>query len=930
MMFLLIRNVFFIVFLSFSCAYSQVAKTIEVAATNDAVVASKAIQQSVQQPQQEAAKQDLDAMQGVFAALAGQQAGGTESPMNMVDAQKMIEQFLQSAMKRRLEGEMKKRTAALKVLTEEEQKIVMDAHDAYQSVTQIVSIPQTLTKLCVSVREMVAKVLIELKKQRVPRSPAYQVIKNCGAEMTPEELASNLAQEEYVIKLDLSLEKLHEALLSGTFKNILKSMIGGGDQGGFSPEMMMNPEALMSKLADGVLSGKKQEETEYTPDDLRLLCGLLQEEFKTVPSERKGSLLLFKGIEHAVNNKKEYSLLLKYLEAVKASDMILLAHLVFEYNAPEIEAAQKQLESVSAFLNSKFREAIGIDVKDYIKERQRAAEGQKILGGDVARASVPLRSLASHHDAYIYWYRELKKFSQTIATFNELKEGAQLSGGESSVSSMDLFRNFAYACDLGTGFFDLYKREHALHGFTKTEARLLVPYALDWSIRGGMSYWYYREMQAKMLRGSALQVAVGESGLAAQNQQLMMFSRFGAIAMALPVLWKPSFYFKRPNDFLLGASKIAVAWSYYHTAHMELFGKGSKRELWPSSNTFLIEALVYGARMGTHAVSQELAWQVRRSVGHETLETLENYSWGVIDPEMIHAVMDSMIPYLFLNLPKGFVNTTRSRAYGSWYENGVAEAFEREFKKDPNNSRFDAYRKRLIQAGGKGVSSEEILNTYYESSNLGSVDGYYLEHMLMDYTASSIGRYWGRRITLAFKGPVASLASKVVDLGMDCLEAVGLISSDSAEAVLMWRDDLSEDMDVVVGHLKELTMMMVSNQSPVRPVLLQYLVEYGYLDKDEKDEFEINRSIIILILNQLIVNRLFTNSQAAEIIQACDNNNEIFLLEPAVDKIIEGLRDSVIGLFGGFVGSEFLRRCSEYLCWQYGPFYPKIKGALSR
>lgn len=915
----LIGRVFLTISLSISCIFGQIPQA--------QLVAPQAPQQQV--------NQELDAMQNIFGALLGQQAGGEQGQANPVYNMDFLQNILQTAMKKRLEGEMKKRNAALKVLTEDEQKIVMEAHDAYQSITEIVSIPQTLTKWCAAVREMVKRKLETLDPQL------------------------GLSQKEFLIKLDISLEKFHEALLTGALKSILKTMIGGG-QDGMSPEMIMNPEAIMAKLAEGFSFESKPGAVEYTPEDLKTLCELLPQDFGTVSC-----------VDTSGQNKEQYLLFLKSLEALKESNVVQIAHLVFEYNAPTIEAAYKKLENASMVLNHSFYEAVGISIKDYIKERQSAATAKVFAGGDKKAASIPLRSIGMHQDAYVYWYRELKKLTQTIATFNDLKNYAQFERGNDDVSSMELFRTLAYACDLGTNFFDLYKRECAGNGITKSDARLLVPYALDWLIRGGMSFWYYREQQVKWFRGSALQVAVGEAGLASQNQQLMMFSRFSTIAMALPVLWKPSFWFKKPDDFVLGASKILVAWSYYHTAHMSLFEKDkSKREFWPSSNKYLIESLVYGAKMATHSMSNELAWQVRRSVGHETLEKLEDYTWGIIDPEMIHEVMDSMIPYIFLHiLPKDkkgrgiIVDTNRSQMYGPWYEDGVKNAFIREFKKSPKDERFAAfnkvvageyekqrdkirngndadkkdrlsllktlYDKNLLHEVYAEENSDKILDIYYEKSKLGSVDGYYIEHALIDYAASSIGRYWGRRITLAFKEPVVNLFNKTIDLGIDCLEAVGIISSDTAESILISRDDFTEDIDVIVGNLKEVMIMGLGHQSPFRPVLLQYLVEYGYLDKDEGDESEINRSITLLVLNQLVVNRLFTNSQAAEIIQACDKN-DVFLLEPAVDKIIEGLRDSVIGLFGGWIGSQVLSNLAELLCWQYGPFYPKIKNAFAR
>ena len=161
------------------------------------------------------------------------------------------------------------------------------------------------------------------------------------------------------------------------------------------------------------------------------------------------------------------------------------------------------------------------------------------------------------------------------------------------------------------------------------------------------------------------------------------------------------------------------------------------------------------------------------------------------------------------------------------------------------------------------------------------------------------------------------------------MEYLGAISEETSEMFHDLHEDFADEMGMQIRIAKMMLIKFVlAPGSPGRKMLVDQLVEHGYLDKDESDPVAINRELVSLLLTNLAKWRLLSYYEAALLMGIFDKNPDN--ISYVLDKVIDKVKSNCIGAAGG----EFIAWILPWVArWtvvdKYGPFYPKVQSAFA-
>lgn len=925
------------------------ANNVEAPNKNVSSIQDKASDLEVKQEGTEGAvsvQEEGDPLAQLLAMLAPQEQGGEKgsiAPMSSPDIKDFLMNIVQEQMRKQALAEKERREKLLAVLPMPLAETIGRLNGEYQNLVQSITVGNALVEVCVSARHEVEQLTID------------------------KLLASDVS-----IKLSGELALFHEALISGSFNRLLKEMIPPKHLAGMNAAQV-DLQSMFMGMSNGQNLFELGDSQSYEIEKLEDLFELIEQCISQIGKDAKGAKHIYElqaALQLLYDNKP-----LQFIEDSLAKI------------EPRCIKVLAEIKEVTQELNKSFEELKGVTIKEWVKEfrRKMAEEANAPKDVDVSakkEKEEKSEGEASLGKALLQWYSDFKKYEQTLTVFFDLKRSVDLSDGEKSIT---FNRHIAHFSTMVLDFLNLSHRD-ALglkdsKGFF--DPRSLKPYLMNMALRASLSAWHFSNVNAQMNTGGYLKIALGESSVAANSYLQFLVSRWGAVAMALPVFFNPTMYFRSESGIVRGLSKVAVAWSYYHLCHDSLFKKGKNDVInwWPNEYDTMIQRLKGAAGEVTDTIYSEVAWKIRMHADPHTLEKAERYSWGIIKPEMISTVLDSFIPYFFLKcVPEGVAKSTRKNMYASWFHrenrdrlisfvknnenknHALVKGFKRDVGvyyqrklaelKKAEGFKDDSERDKAVQRYqrhnlGNGEYSDSIMRGYanrhvneamdlYQEASGIDVDLIYIEQKVFDYAASSIGNYWGRRFARHYRKQITGGVSRVIDFFMDCCETVGFVSPDFAEGILADKDALFSDVNAVVEFIKGVAVQAFDPLSPIRGTLYTFLVQYGYVDKEETDHNEINRSLMMLVLNELVRHRVLDNASSAEIIQTFDtevftddyeDNEQHRVTVPvqAVNLLIEGIKDGMIAFVGGHVGSVIGSKVGDQAYHRWGPFYPKVK-----
>jgi hypothetical protein len=284
------------------------------------------------------------------------------------------------------------------------------------------------------------------------------------------------------------------------------------------------------------------------------------------------------------------------------------------------------------------------------------------------------------------------------------------------------------------------------------------------------------------------------------------------------------------------------------------------------------------------------------------LEKLENYSLGIIKPDLIHLAFEllSTIALFKSDGAAGVVGDLSAESYAMHYASRGFLLDDWMFKR--------AYNKPQARADGtypehpKHISKDEKIN-------------FYIEYQIVRYLFESVGAFCGKNIV--HKPIYATLSGTAKAIG-SLLGTVGKfvfdISDEDEKAIVSQYQRYITDMRTVLRSL-------FNEQSPERVMIVGLLKNMRYLTEEDNDPKKVNFSIIALVLYYLSQYNLITHVQEAQLYEEYfKNQNDVMKF---LDIVFNTIDENKASIMGGIVGGIAGHVLASYVELRYGPFVLK-------
>ena len=688
------------------------------------------------------------------------------------------------------------------------QEILKISQARYNKFLEDVDIRNGLAELCRNARGGLEKLKDSLNL--TPKMAGYFEVETVLIEIERLQTAIALDYCRFLPKRMKGMSSKGIEDLSGAMNGLMQNLMPDGQD--------INALAATDDVADAELENS---DLAFSIKDVGNFCESLNE-------------LLKSGIfEHARKEEQELSDLktktenfvgilndiLSSILSGKSKDLILC---YVTYLEPEFNEATRVLKET--------QKAFELEVKAYIANQS----------GNVFENEKDLSETDLVQKAYIFWFKEIKKYQRTLLVFSTLK------GSATSVvaGTEKLFETVAYAYDVASCFYGFYKNDmdaprrkaqyKLKHNTPLTmgeqealakvshwsDKDVLIPKAIDWGFSSFMASWFFCLKRPDAVNNLLLQSMFGNMPLNMVDVKQATVLNFMVAPFAMIVLLSPSALNWQPPKALKALGKVAGAWAYYNIFYSKLFGSNNiscwdadYENLKDSTYDLLIEV--------EKVVSDLFARTIRSNTRPESLEKIENLSLGVIKPEMIGYFTEAMIPLLLSNQ----------------YENTPSPIF---------GYRDDDF---LKSKAGKYCVAEYDNFTEAQKRDV-SFKNYYVEACISYYVASSVGRTLGASLARRLQGPCLNAAAYAGGKCLDGLAWLHIIGEDTREMFTALGDEFSEGFEENMMILKMLFKEVFAPNSPFKNLLVFHLRKRGDIEIGKNySEEEVNLWEQVRILN---------------------------------------------------------------------------------
>jgi len=609
----------------------------------------------------------------------------------------------------------------------------------------------------------------------------------------------------------------------------------------------------------------------------------------------------------------------------------LIVHF-FDYINPECESVKTKLDDIAAKLE--------LMIKSHA--------GQVAQKQDVAPNAEP--KLNETQEAIAFWQKRIKRFAKTISVLLDMQEGAH--GMLLSKNYRTIFKYFAYAYDVADEFYTLHKKDYKYSGQVVnglsihrdvTDKHILVPFICDNALRGGLAMWYYLSATTQTKQGMVFENMLKQNSLQDMNAKSLLISDVMSIPVAACLFAKPTFMYKKKHELVHELQKVLTAGAYYHIFKRGLFsGNNSTQDflqnIWPNTDRHVKDTVVSATYTINKYLTRSLHTKIYQSVNPQVIEKIKRWTWEIIKPEMIGAFTEMLIPMLFLkggDPINAIANCHDFDVYGSgnWFNRiraGHLSLFNSPTSIDPTRY-FSALHTTDLTLQNRGEAILAQLGTeqraVFRRAGI-DVDAYWIESRAISYVVSSVGFYWGRKLTHKFRTQIGNVVWSTIKGTAEGLCYLGLLSERRVELLDELKEELSDELDDNIDMLKDIIKMFLEPTSPMRHSIIPMLIDYGYLSADEKDQKIVNRVIIDFVLTKFLAEyNLISYYDAAMLVKHYDEHPE--QIDFIVNITVDAVYKNAIARGGGYMVSWATQCLSDMICINYGPFYPKVHKAIT-
>ncbi len=769
-----------------------------------------------------------------------------------------------------LAKQQRHRQNMLQQLPEEAQEAIQEAEKAYMNVINLLNISY------------------------IARDKAILLLKDCEQLKIEDE------------KVFYYFDKLFLAIEQGSFDKLL---YGGASHdylaAGFSPEKLLQDENTFDfDGLMGALTGKKK-----TFED-----ALSREELGDLIERLKKVRMTYEYDEPKV----AFSLwdeCLDLLECIYEQKVYKAALKAFDQLKPRVQTARTAITTALQFVKKGNDACCLTEEKNTINE-----EGEGFFAGDQV-ADLTQEAEAASETPCSFWEKQLYGYKRKMNSLYWLTAGVATDSFELSEL---LFKCTSYAHSIGQQFLHLYEKDIYTFPPTLQFSQTRTPLDVElFVVRPVLGLWNFFNMRSQLIGQIA---SLTLSGQIPHDQidypQLLTLN---AIIVPLSMKTLPYLYGEYKSKTEKIFEKISVAWIYYHIFHCHSFGREDSGfdhpdtgTFWPRNYRYMIDAVSYGLREGQEYCGHKIAQSVALSMNPETLDSLENYSLGVIKPELIPFLVRVAFPLVAHNV--------LSEDYAIPYGDGeqLSISLKNLVNLRPIGHEHaplgDLYNWTSWMNVPSWMQGAVMRWTYAltESSAIrrsAHLQKFYVESQVYFYLLSSIGGFCGGHIAVKYHDHVASglksLTQRCVSLG----GTLGIFSDDVVHEV---NDSLVEGFSLMIEQLREGLLSFFIVSSKARGMAKSYLINKERLSGSETNELVISGEILAAMLTLLTQARLLKYSQSISIIQKfkeCSDN-----VEAVVDSLIGCLLENGIRFVGESLGSSTAQLAGGVVWHKYGPF----------
>lgn len=546
---------------------------------------------------------------------------------------------------------------------------------------------------------------------------------------------------------------------------------------------------------------------------------------------------------------------------------------------------------------------------DALKEARKTFEKEvKVHISDQAEAGAGVQEKELSQKSYLFWLKEIKKNQRTLMAFSTLKNAAT-----SSFSGTEkLFEIMAYAYDAAHCMFDFYKDDMArkypnewLGGLSHQD--VLIPRSMDWAFRSGFAFWSFMVQRPNITGGLLYNSIMGNMPLNVIDLKQTTIFNLMAMPLASAAFISPSFGNWQLPKLAKSFGNIAGAWFYYHLVYCQLFGAESGDPLWPANNIH-IKKSIYNCLMDVELeLSKKFSSIVRAYSDPVVVEDIENYTLGIVKPEMIGVFLAAITPVILFKNENLYFNLPTNKFIGG----------------------DDKFFETLV---GKGIV--ENCKAYNESEikpeDKVSLEAYYLEATLVYYISSCIGKTVGTAFVKKYQGPMVKAASFVGEKCLNGLAKLNIISEDTAQFFSAFKDEFTEGIEENIMIFKMLFKEIFAQNSQIKYMLLNVLINRGDVSLScRPTEEEINKKVAYFVLHVCAKNEWISYLDAAKISRKFIKKQQFD--DEIIDELVLALKNNLIAsLVGGTLGQWTAYWGARTLWNHYGPMYPKIKNWMNQ
>ena len=388
--------------------------------------------------------------------------------------------------------------------------------------------------------------------------------------------------------------------------------------------------------------------------------------------------------------------------------------------------------------------------------------------------------------------------------------------------------------------------------------------------------------------------------------------------------------------------QLTAAFTYYH-----FLNPNGGNEFWPGEDSNIknaVGSILNSSKKSASRLVEHFVWSLNPSM----VEKVEEKTFGVVSPDLVKLMFDLVTPSLVNNyFPQSVANFHEddSNDFGNVAARVGAEKnfieVRHPLKKDGlslmgfTEEQIGALQDYGFKAAGqagfvwkakgwlnrdtpewwkiwkkkadkdavtytiKGVEFSEVqkklLDNYISRRKYTKAE--FIEGKILGYIFSQFGNHFAKSLVMNNKSTVRAFAGKVVDKGTWFLNKIGIIDSPEEE-IRMMREEFAQSM----GMLKEILVNMI------------------YSTKDS--------SIVGTFLYNAAGTKILTYGKAAMFFRRINNNmGNMNQLREDLDDVFDAIADKIYGNIAGWVGSKFMLMVGSYVMNQWGPFYPRFRGA---